>query len=49
MKFTDGYWGLRKGVRLFSPAQALESSGTWSLLSLTVYAPAGPSATAATP
>ncbi len=24
MKFTDGYWGLREGVRISSPAQALD-------------------------
>lgn len=40
MKFTDGYWGLREGVRLFAPAEAREvrvASG-----SVTVYASCKP-------
>jgi alpha-D-xyloside xylohydrolase len=37
MKFTDGYWGLREGVKLISPASAGEIDT--GLDSVTVYAP----------
>ena len=40
MKFTDGYWGLREGVRLFTPAAAREVQVGSS--SLTVFAPCRP-------
>ncbi len=40
MKFTSGYWGLRDGVRLFSPAQARDVRTGPS--NLTVYAPCKP-------
>ncbi|MGA2642324.1 MAG: TIM-barrel domain-containing protein, partial [Spirochaetia bacterium] len=37
MKFTDGYWGLKEGVRLFSPAEARE---VWTAAaSMTVFGP----------
>ena len=40
MKFTDGYWGLREGVRLFTPSSARDVQAGPS--SLTVYAPCRP-------
>ena len=40
MKFTDGYWGLREGVRLFTPAAARDVRIGPS--SLTAFAPCRP-------
>jgi len=40
MKFTDGYWGLREGVQLFTPQEAREIREDGQ--SVTVYAPARP-------
>lgn len=40
MKFTSGYWGLREGVRLFTPAEVRDVRSTAS--SLAVYAPCKP-------
>ena len=40
MKFTDGYWGLREGVQLFSPADVAEIRKDEK--SLTVFAPCKP-------
>jgi alpha-D-xyloside xylohydrolase len=37
MKFTDGYWSIRKGVQAFYPAQAYDVETTRD--SFTVYAP----------
>jgi len=37
MKFTDGYWGLREGVRLLTPLEARDVHADGS--SLTVFAP----------
>ena len=40
MKFTDGNWMMRQGVRAFYPAQAYEVETTPD--TLTVYAPTQP-------
>ena len=40
MKFTDGYWGLRQGVTLFTPATARDVQVGPS--SVTVFAPCRP-------
>lgn len=40
MKFTDGYWLMRNGVRAYYPAQAYDVAATPE--SLTVYAPTHP-------
>ncbi|HTP58005.1 MAG TPA: alpha-xylosidase, partial [Spirochaetia bacterium] len=40
MKFTSGYWGLREGVRLFTPSMARDVRMDAS--SLTVFAPCKP-------
>jgi alpha-D-xyloside xylohydrolase len=37
VKFTDGYWGLREGVRLFSPSEARDVRT--DAASVTVFAP----------
>lgn len=37
MKFTDGYWGLREGVKLFTPTEARDVRT--DATSLTVFAP----------
>ena len=40
MKFTDGYWQLRKGVTMLRPAEAFDAVAAGSRL--TIYAPARP-------
>ena len=40
MKFTDGYWLMRKGVQAFFPAQAYETE--IDSASLSVFAPTHP-------
>src|SRR5258708_15291725 len=40
MKFTDGYWRLRKGVTMHRPAEAYDVTATSDRL--TIYAPARP-------
>ena len=40
MKFTDGYWQLRKGVTMLRPAEAYDVAAAGDRL--TIYAPARP-------